>query len=83
MRTILMLLMMTGAALADPQQADPSFLMKVIAGLQQQRNQALDMQAGAEAREAAAKEEMAKLKARLQELEAKTKPEESKPPSSP
>jgi cell division protein FtsB len=60
-----------GIVAAQQTQADPAFLMKVIGGLQQQRNQALDFQAGAEAREAVLREEISKLKTRVEELEKK------------
>jgi hypothetical protein len=68
MRALIALLLLTTIAAAQ-QAADPIFLTKAVAAIQQQRNQALDMQASAEAREAILKEDVLKLKARVEELE--------------
>lgn len=61
------------------QPPDIATLQKAIAVIQQQRNQAFDAQAGAEVRAATLAEENARLKAQVQELEAKAKPP-SEPP---
>lgn len=68
LRLALFSLLIASPALAQ-QQPDPTFLAKVLPSLQQQRNQALDMQASAEAREAVLKEEVAKLKAQIEKLQ--------------
>lgn len=52
------------------QQPDPATLQKAVTVIQAQRNQALDAQASAEIRAALLNEEVTKLKARVQELEA-------------
>ena len=71
MRTILIavLLLAPLAATAQQGESDSAFLAKALTSIQHQRNQALDMLAGAEAREAILKAEVAKLKARVDELE--------------
>jgi hypothetical protein len=55
---------------------DPAFLQKAIAALQQQRNGALDSQAEIAARSAMQADEIAKLQARITELEAKLPPKQ-------
>jgi hypothetical protein len=65
-KTFAALLLMASPALAQ-QPADPALLLKALNAVQQQRNYALDMQASAEAREAVLKEEIAKLRAQIQE----------------
>lgn len=56
------------------QELDQATLGKAIIALQIQRNSALDAQALAEARAALLTEEVAKLKAKIAELEKKTPP---------
>jgi predicted nucleic acid-binding Zn-ribbon protein len=51
------------------QPADQAMLQRVIAVLQAQRNQAMDVAANAEVQRAALAEEIEKLKARIAELE--------------
>lgn len=59
------------------QPPDVATLQKAITVIQAQRNQAYDAQAGAEVRAATLAEENAKLKAQVQELEAKAKKPEA------
>jgi hypothetical protein len=70
-------LLMTTSAFAQPQlPPDPAFLQKAITALQQQRNDALDRQAGSEAKASQLAEENAKLKAENEELKKKIPPVE-------
>lgn len=64
-------LLFSTAALAQPaqQSPDPAFLQKAIAVLQAQRNNALDGQAAAEAKAAQLSDELAKVQARVSDLE--------------
>ena len=69
---ILILCLFSGAALAQPQQQpDPAYLQKVLAAVQFQRNQALDNEAVLRAQLDTVSAELAKAKARIEELEAK------------
>lgn len=72
----LALALLASPALAQ-QQSDPAFLQQAIASLQQQRNQALDQAAVAEANGRLAAQEIEKLRARVKELEA---PKSADPP---
>ena len=67
--TILLLLALTGSARAQ-QQPDPAFLQRALVAMQQQRNAAMDAQIVAEAQRAGIAEEIAKLKARIAEMDA-------------
>lgn len=60
---------------------DPAFMQKAMAALQQQRNEAMDRVAGAEARLAVTAEELQKAQIELRQLKMKYEP--SKPPEPP
>jgi hypothetical protein len=79
MKTIViaLLLLAVPAHAQQPQlPPDPAFMQKAITALQQQRNDALDRQAGSEAKAAQLAEENAKLKAENEELKKKVPPVE-------
>lgn len=63
MKRIALILALIVSPAAAQQQSDPAFLQKAIAILQQQRNNAMDKAAVAEAKLAQANEELEKLKA--------------------
>jgi len=67
------------ASSAFAQQPDPTILQRVIPSLQQQRNEAMDKAALAEARAAQLAEEVQKLKAELERAKA-IPPDKSPPP---
>jgi hypothetical protein len=67
---ILALLFLATPALAQ-QSNDPLFLNRAISALQQQRNQAWDAAAVAEARAAGLADDLAKANARIKDLEPK------------
>ena len=73
---------MTSAALAQqavPQQKpDFDFMQHAIQALQQQRNNAFDGQAAAEAKVAGLTDELTKARARIKELEDKLNPPKDK-----
>lgn len=67
-------------ALSSAAHAQPVDFTKVIPAIEQQRNEALTRHALAEGRAAVLTEEVAKLQARVKELEAKLdKPADKKP----
>jgi hypothetical protein len=78
MKVLAFLLFMTASAHAQQPQLppDPGFMQKAINALQQQRNDALDRQAGSEAKASQLAEENAKLKAEMEELRKKIPPVE-------
>ena len=79
MKTIViaLLLLAVPARAQQPQMPpDPAFMQKAITALQQQRNDALDRQAGSEAKASQLAEENAKLKAENEELKKKIPPVE-------
>lgn len=57
------------ASAAHAQTADPAYLQRAIASVENQRNQALTAQAVAEAKLAGVLEDLAKAQARIKELE--------------
>jgi uncharacterized lipoprotein YajG len=69
MRAIVALLLMTGAAAA--QQPDPAALQRLLASIEQQRNNALNQAAVADARAAQMAEEVQRLRAELEKLKPK------------
>lgn len=71
---VLAFLLLASPAFAQQAPTDPATLQRAITILQQQRNQALDMQANSEMRAAQLTEENAKLKAELDELRKKQPP---------
>ena len=60
-------------ALAQPQ-PDPAALQRALAAVQSQRNQAMDIAAGQQARADGLADELAKVQTKLKELEPKSKP---------
>ena len=75
MKTLLLLAVLLLASPAWAQQApDASFMTKIVAVLQQQRNAATDREAQAQAQAAALADEIATLKARVAELEKAAEP---------
>lgn len=71
-QTILAFLLLATPAAAQ-QQPDVATLQRVIAALQAQRNQAMDVAANIEVQRAALAEEIEKLKAKIADLERKAK----------
>lgn len=72
MKALLALLVSSAFAQQPQQPPDPAFMQKAIGAMQQQRNQAYDQAAIAEARAAQLADEVAKLKAELDELKKTT-----------
>jgi hypothetical protein len=68
MRSILFLLVFTGAALAQQAPPDPAVLQEAIIALRTQRDQAADMHAGTAAQLAVAQREVARLKAEIEAM---------------
>lgn len=77
-KRILSALFLFSAMPAFAQQApDPAFLQRALGAVEQQRNQALNSQAVAEARAAGLSDDLAKAQARIKEMETKSeKPKE-------
>lgn len=67
-RLVLLLALVSSPALAQ-QQPDPAFLQRALASMQNQRNQAMDAAARAEAIAAGLSDDLAKAQARVKELE--------------
>lgn len=78
--TFLILAMGAASAQQPPQAPDPAFMQKAMAALQQQRNEALDRAAGAEARLAVMADELQKAKIDLAQLKAKYEPPKAAEP---
>lgn len=79
MKLIILLILQWPSFVFAQQQSDPAYLQKAIQVILQQRNSALDAQAQAQVQVSIQAEEIAKLKARIEELmkpSNTTKPEE-------
>lgn len=70
-RALVVATLLAAASPALAQQPDAATMQKAVSIIQAQRNQALDAQVGAEIRASTLADENAKLKARVQELEAR------------
>lgn len=68
------LLLATGAFAQPQPPPDPVFLARALSALQAQRNAALDAQVVAEARAAMLADDVAQLKAKLDEMTKKAEP---------
>lgn len=77
MKRILIALCLFATPAFAQQAPDPAFLQRALAAVEQQRNQALNSQAVAEARAAGLTDDLAKANARIKEMETKIeKPKE-------